>query len=106
MLKIIKKSNARQAEEDKKEEEVKGDPNKKPTKKRCPGEIRMTKEIAELDLPTHAKVTFPDDNDIMKFEVSVDLTKEECLWKGGKYKFTVQVSANYPHEAPKAHCDT
>ena len=28
------------------------------------------------------------------------------MWKGGKYKFTVSVSASYPHEAPKCHCDT
>lgn len=42
----------------------------------------------------------------MKFELFVDLTKEECLWKGAKYKFTVTVAANYPHEPPKCHCET
>ena len=43
---------------------------------------------------------------IMKFEVMVDLAKEECLWKGAKYKFSVFVSANYPHEPPKCQCET
>ena len=42
----------------------------------------------------------------MKFEVTVDLTKEACYWKGGKYKFTITVPPNYPFEAPKCHCDT
>ena len=42
----------------------------------------------------------------MNFELFVDLTKEECLWKGAKYKFTVTVAPSYPHEAPKCHCET
>lgn len=42
----------------------------------------------------------------MKFEVMVDLTKEECLWRGARYRFTVNVSSSYPHEAPKCHCET
>ncbi len=75
-------------------------------KKKSPGEIRLKKEIAELDLPTHAQVLFPDENTIMKFEVYVDLSREECMWKGARYKFTVTVPPNYPHDPPKCHCDT
>ncbi len=75
-------------------------------KKVSPAEIRLQKEINEIDLPKHAQMHFPDPNNIMVFEVMVDLTKEDCLWKGAKYKFTVTVSRNYPHEAPKCHCDT
>ena len=66
----------------------------------------MKKEVAELDLPAHVKVNFPDTNNIMFFEVQVDLTEEECNWKGAQYKFTVIVSSGYPHEAPKCHCET
>jgi len=84
-------------------DEAPGDGTKK---KRIPGELRLQKELGELDLPKHARVEFPDPKNIMRFEVYVDLTKEECLWKGGKYKFTVTVPPNYPHEAPKCHCDT
>jgi ubiquitin-conjugating enzyme E2 M len=62
--------------------------------------------VAELDLPKHATVDFPDENDIMNFEVYIDLKGEDCLWKGAKYKFTVSVPANYPHEPPKCHCET
>ncbi len=104
-----------EAEEEKKrkeEEELKSDPNANPDgapvvrKKKTAGEIRLQKDIAELDLPTHAIAKFPEDGNIMRFEVHVDLTKEQCYWKGGKYKFTINVSANYPHEPPKCHCDT
>ena len=105
MLKLFGKKTERDKEEDKKQEES-GQPVVAHTKKKSPGEYRMMKEVAELDLPTHAEVNFPDEANIMKFEVFVDLTKEECLWKGGKYKFTVAVSPNYPHEAPKCHCET
>lgn len=63
-------------------------------------------ELGELDLPRHAKVNFPNENDIMNFEVYIDLKTEECLWKGAQYKFTVAVPPNYPHEPPKCHCET
>ena len=102
MLKLIGRKTKRDEEEDKKVEED-GAPV---TKKKSPGELRLKKEIAEMDLPTHAQVNFPDETNIMSFEVYVDLTKEECLWKGAKYKFTVQVPPNYPHDPPKCHCET
>lgn len=105
MLKLFNKKTERDKEEEKKQEDL---PNGTSVtkQKKSPGELRLKKEITELDLPQHAQVNFPDENNIMKFEVFVDLTKEECLWKGAKYKFTVTVSPNYPHEPPKCHCDT
>ena len=63
-------------------------------------------EIPEIDLPDHAKVHFPDLKNILEFKVQIDLTKEDCLWKGGIYDFTVTIPKTYPHSAPKAHCDT
>ena len=42
----------------------------------------------------------------MNMKVDIDCTKEECLWQGGKYEFTVTVPKTYPHTAPKAHCNT
>ena len=116
MLRILKKQTDRdkQAEEEamkKQEEEEKlggGSTGDQPVVKvkKSPGELRLKKDLAELDLPNHASVNFPDKDQIMKFEVFVDLTKEQCYWKGGKYKFTVQVPNNYPHEPPKCHCET
>ena len=106
MLKLFGRKTERDQEEDKKEEEMKDAQPTQTFKKKSPGEIRLKKEVAELDLPTHSQVIFPDESNIMKFEVYVDLFREECLWKGAKYKFTVCVPPNYPHEAPKCHCDT
>jgi ubiquitin-conjugating enzyme E2 M len=108
MLSILKKKNVRE-EEIKKQEEEKVEGGLPPPiigKKKVAAEIRLKKEITELDLPSHAQVNFPDENNIMSFELFVDLTKEECLWKGAKYKFTVLVSTGYPHDAPKCHCET
>ena len=68
--------------------------------------MRLQKEIAELDVPPHAKAIFPEDGTIMEFKVSVDLTKEESIWRGGKYVFTIEVLPNYPHDAPKCKCET
>jgi ubiquitin-conjugating enzyme E2 M len=104
MLKLFNRKTERDKEEEKKEEEIKeatGATSVAPKTKKSPGELRLKKEIAELDLPAHAHISFPDDANIMKFEVFVDLTKEHCLWMGAKYKFTVTVPPNYPHEPPK-----
>ncbi len=60
-----------------------------PKVKKSPGEIRLKKEIGELDLPSHAEISFPDPNNIMKFNLKVNLAKEECLWKGATYHFTI-----------------
>ena len=83
MIKVFKKKTERTEEEEKKGEE--GTVIVKP--KKAPGEIRLKKEISELDLPGHASIHFPDPNITMKFEVTVDLKGEDCLWKGGKYTF-------------------
>jgi ubiquitin-conjugating enzyme E2 M len=106
MLKLFNRKTERDKEEDKKEEvDLNGNPVKA-VQKKSPGEIRLKKEVTELDLPSHAEIFFPVESNIMKFEIFVDLTREECLWKGAKYKFTVNVSPNYPHDPPKCHCDT
>ena len=69
MLKLVgKKESDREKEEDKEEEKK---------VKTSPAEIRWRKEIPELDLPDHASVDFPDDIDIMNFNVTVDLKKED-----------------------------
>ena len=105
MLKIMKKQNERELEEENKKdpEEVKS----LPKVKQSMGELRLRKDIQELDLPNHSVVKFPDEKNIMTLEVYVDLTKEDgSYWKGGKYKFTVVVPPTYPHDPPKCHCDT
>jgi hypothetical protein len=50
------------------------------TKKRTPGEIRIQKDIAELDGGRIATVTFPDPNDLTKFNVEVRLYFTKMLY--------------------------
>ena len=98
MLKLVGKKESKREDEENKGEEVK--------KKTSPAEIRWRKEIPDLDLPDHASVDFPDEADIMNFNVTVDLKKEEWLWKGGKYVFSINIPKTYPHKPPKVHWDT
>ena len=73
-------------------------------KKKTPGEIRIQKDIAELDGGDVAQIKFPNANDLTKFNVIV--TPDTGFWKGATYHFTFTIPAMYPHEPPKVHCDT
>ena len=70
-----------------------------------PGELRMKKELLEIDIPRFATVFFPDPKDVMNFDVTISLKDEpDSLWTGAKYKFAVTVPAGYPHDPPKCKC--
>jgi len=73
-------------------------------KRKTPGEIRIQKDIAELDGGDVATIKFPNPNDLTRFNVVV--TPDTGFWKGATYHFTFTVPAMYPHEPPKVHCDT
>lgn len=74
-------------------------------RKVIPGELRMKKELGEIDVPHFAKVFFPDKSDVMNFEVTISLKDEpDSLWRGAKYRFAVRVPPGYPHEPPKCKC--
>ena len=62
--------------------------------------------MQDLDLPDNVKMTFPTKGKIMIFNIQVIPDDEDCLWKGAKYDFTITVPGTYPHDAPKAHCNT
>ena len=64
------------------------------------------KEIPEFDVPNHVHISFPDENCTTEMKVVVDLTKEESIWRGGRYEFDIAVSPNYPIDAPKVKCLT
>ena len=73
-------------------------------KRKTPGEIRIQKDIADLDGGDVAQIKFPNANDLTKFNVVV--TPDTGFWKGATYHFTFTIPAMYPHEPPKVHCDT
>jgi len=73
-------------------------------KKRQPGEIRMQKELDEMELPPQVRIEFPDKNNLMHFNIHI--SPDEGFWKGATYSFVFNVAPLYPHEAPKVKCET
>lgn len=86
-------------------EEKKGEEGKK---KKTAGEIRFQKELADLDkeIEQNMHVNFLDKNNIMEFNVTIDIKDEESLWYGASYKFSIKVPPNYPYEPPHCTCMT
>ncbi|KAL6215919.1 hypothetical protein ACLB2K_015345 [Fragaria x ananassa] len=73
--------------------------------KQTAGQLRFNKDITELNLPKSCSIMFPNGkDDLMNFEVSI--IPNEGYYRGGKFMFSFQVSAIYPHEAPKVKCMT
>ncbi|XP_050219060.1 NEDD8-conjugating enzyme Ubc12-like [Mercurialis annua] len=88
------------------QKEVASNANGKPIgKKQNAGELRILKDISELNLAEACSISFingPDD--LMNFEVTIK--PNEGYYKGGKFIFSFQVPVLYPHEAPKVMCKT
>ncbi|KAK8587568.1 hypothetical protein V6N13_086548 [Hibiscus sabdariffa] len=76
-----------------------------PIRKQTAGELRLHKDISELNLPNSCTISFPNGkDDLMNFEVSI--RPDEGYYLGGTFLFSFQVSSTYPHEAPKVKCKT
>jgi len=73
---------------------------KKP--KTSAAQIRVQKDLTELDLPSTMKINFPDSANQLNFELII--TPDEGMYKGGAFKFTFAINPNYPHEPPKVKC--
>lgn len=76
---------------------------KKPTGRRMrPGEIRVQKDISELDGGACIRAVFPNPNDLMSFQVIV--TPDDGYWKGFEWPFQIDIPDLYPHTPPKVKC--
>jgi len=73
-------------------------------RKRTPGEIRIQKDITELDGGKAAEVIFPNPNDLTNFNVI--LSPDTGCWAGGKYMFNFSIGGSYPFDPPKVVCKT
>lgn len=73
-------------------------------KKRTPGEIRVQKDIAELDGGKVARIEFPNPNDLTTFQVYVK--PDTGFWKDATYQFDFAIPPHYPHNPPKVTCKT
>jgi ubiquitin-conjugating enzyme E2 M len=67
-----------------------------------PGEIRVQKDVSELDGGDCATPHFPNLNDLMNFEVV--LNPDKGFWAGYVYTFSFAIPDMYPHEPPKVRC--
>lgn len=75
------------------------------TKKRpktSAAQIRVQKDLTELDLPPTMKTDFPDPTDLLNFVLTI--TPDEGMYKGGAFSFSFTINTNYPHEPPKVKC--
>jgi len=67
-----------------------------------PGEIRVQKDVSELDGGDCATPVFPNLNDLMNFEVVIN--PDKGYWAGYVYRFSFSIPDMYPHEPPKVKC--
>ena len=65
-------------------------------------QIRITKDINELELPKTCSMEFPDPNDLLNFKLTI--SPDEGFYRTGRFEFMFKVGRNYPHEAPKVKC--
>ncbi|XP_050136761.1 NEDD8-conjugating enzyme Ubc12-like isoform X1 [Malus sylvestris] len=74
-------------------------------KKQSAGELRLHRDISELNMPEECKISFPKGkDDLMDFEITI--TPYRGYYMGGGFVFTFKVPAVYPHEPPKVKCKT
>ncbi|ORX33929.1 ubiquitin-conjugating enzyme/RWD-like protein [Kockovaella imperatae] len=73
---------------------------KKP--KMTAAQLRVQKDLTELELPDTMKTHFPDPADVLNFTLTI--TPDEGIYKGGQFNFTFAINPNYPHEPPKVRC--
>lgn len=76
-----------------------------PVKKQSAGELRVQKDISELNLAKTTSISFPNGaDDLLSFEITI--RPDEGYYHGGTFVFSFGISPLYPHEAPKVKCKT
>jgi len=73
---------------------------KKP--KTSAAQIRVQKDLTELELPKTMITEFPDPADLLNF--SLTISPDEGMYRGGHFKFSFVINTNYPHDPPKVKC--
>ncbi|EPR61319.1 RUB1 conjugating enzyme [Toxoplasma gondii TgCatPRC2] len=86
-------------------------------RRRFPGEIRLQKELEDLDLPHQCVLTFSSlekrgaaeasspqllGNSLLNMQLKI--SPDDGFWRGGKFLFFIAIPANYPHDPPKVKC--
>jgi len=97
---MMKIWNMKKEQNDREEEEKKSSEPKK--KKVTAAQLRVQKDLAELDLPDTMEVEFPDPDDIFNFIAYLE--PDEGYYAGSRYSFSIAINQNFPHDPPKVKC--
>ncbi|XP_023028725.1 NEDD8-conjugating enzyme UbcE2M isoform X2 [Leptinotarsa decemlineata] len=73
-------------------------------KKASAAQLRITKDINELNLPKTCTTEFPDPDDLLTFKLII--CPDEGFYRTGRFIFSFKVGPSYPHEPPKVKCET
>ncbi|KAG7441754.1 uncharacterized protein BT62DRAFT_955561 [Guyanagaster necrorhizus] len=65
-------------------------------------QIRVQKDVTELDIPSTMQINFPNPADLLNFTLTI--TPDEGMYKGGNFVFSFAINSNYPHDPPKVKC--
>ena len=71
-------------------------------KRATAAQIRIQKDISELELPKTCATEFPDPDDLLNFRLII--SPDEGFYRGGRFLFSFKIGPNYPHEPPKVKC--
>ncbi len=80
------------------------DPASGSPRRRTAAQLRITKDISELELPKTCYTEFADPDDLLNFRLVI--SPDEGFYRGGRFIFSFKIGPNYPHEPPKVKCVT
>lgn len=85
----------------KKQEEQTNNPEQgnKERIKLTPSQIRIEKDLKELDIPKTIKFNKTD-----SYNYEIVINPDEGYYQGGFFKFSIQINNNFPIECPKVKC--
>eukprot|EP01117_Protostelium_nocturnum_P001774 TRINITY_DN1220_c0_g1_i1.p1 TRINITY_DN1220_c0_g1~~TRINITY_DN1220_c0_g1_i1.p1 ORF type:complete len:228 (-),score=72.36 TRINITY_DN1220_c0_g1_i1:52-735(-) len=74
------------------------------TSKTNAAQLRVQKDMSEMDPIPGTKLNIPDPDNLMKFEVQIKPT--DGLYQAALFQFNVDIPTTYPYEPPKVLCQT
>eukprot|EP00027_Filamoeba_sp_ATCC50430_P002257 CAMPEP_0168551260 /NCGR_PEP_ID=MMETSP0413-20121227/6075_1 /TAXON_ID=136452 /ORGANISM="Filamoeba nolandi, Strain NC-AS-23-1" /LENGTH=211 /DNA_ID=CAMNT_0008581769 /DNA_START=95 /DNA_END=730 /DNA_ORIENTATION=- len=67
-------------------------------------QLRSQKDLTEMDPIPGTKVSFPDPENLMQF--NVEIKPSDGLYSGATFTFVIDIPNTYPYDPPKATCIT
>jgi ubiquitin-conjugating enzyme E2 M len=64
--------------------------------------LTLVEDLEELSLGTTMKTHFPNPDDILNFNLTIE--PDEGMYKGGHFAFDFKINQNFPHDPPKVKC--